>query len=182
MHMAGPVWRGLALVMPLIALMLSGCYESDVSIIDKGEQAAIVGKYACRLLIDDKQAFELAITEAGLGTYHFAATDVAGTVKLKKLEGGRYLLELTDDSNPDTFYYAYGEPMGAAGFRALYPKRENKALSATAMQKYAVQFLDVMGREKSTGSTVKADPAPLVRFLADPSVHELADWFTCERA
>ena len=176
------VRAALATIAVSATLLLAGCYESDVSVIDKGETASIVGKYACRLLIDDKEAFALAITEAGPGAYRFAATDVAGSVKLKKLDGGRYLLELADDEYPGIFYYAYGEPTDAAGFRAFYPKRDNKALSAAAMKTYPVHFFNVMGHEDATGATVKAEPVALLRFLADPAVHELNPWFTCEQA
>lgn len=182
MHRAGLSWRPLALLMPLIVLVLSGCYETGVALIDKGDKADIAGKHACRLLIDNKEDFDLTITEAGAGTYRFAATDIAGTVKLKRLRGGRYLLQLADDEYPGIFYYAYGEPMGAAGFRALYPKRDDKALSAAAMEKHAIRFFNAMGREDATGATVKAEPEALARFLADPTVHELAPWFTCKRA
>ena len=182
MRSEGSAWRRLGLLMPLVALMLAGCYESDVAVIDKGEMAAIAGKYACRLLIDNEDAFDLTVAEATPGTYRFAATDIAGTVKLKRLAGERYLLQLSDDSNPGTWYYAYGEPTGAAGFRALYPKWDDKALPNAAMKTYAVRFFDVMGREDATGTTVKAEPAELLRFLSDPGVHGLKPWFTCERA
>ena len=182
MHKPELAWRHLALLTPLIALMLAGCYETDVALIDKGEKADIAGVHACRLLIDNNDDFNLTITEAGPATYRFAATDVAGTVKLKKLNGGRYLLELADDEYPGIFYYAYGEPVGATGFRAFYPKREDKALSAAAMKKYAVRFFDVTGHEDATGATVKASPDELIRFLADPAVHELNPWFICKRA
>jgi len=182
MHTAGLGWRRLVLLTPLIALMLAGCYETDVALIDKSDKAAIAGKHACRLLIDNKDAFDLTITDAGAGAYRFVATDVAGTVKLKRLQDGRYLLQLADDEYPGIFYYAYGEAMGATGFRALYPKRDNKALAAVAMKKYAVRFFDVLGREDATGATVKAGPAQLMRFLVDPATHELKAWFTCKRA
>jgi len=172
----------LAVIAASAALLLVGCYESDVSVIATGETASIAGKYACRLLIDGKQAFELAITVADHGAYRFAATDVAGSVKLKRLHGGRYLLQLSDDEYPDIIYYAYGEATGATGFRTFYPRRDDKAFSAAAMQKYAVRFFGATGHEDVTGATVKAEPAALMRFLADPAVHELKDWFTCKRA
>ncbi len=179
MRTTGLVRRLLALATPLIALMLAGCYETDVALVDHGDSADIAGKHACTLLIDDGGPFELTITEQARAAYRFTAPDMTGTVKLKKLDGGRYLLQLADDQYPGIWYYAYGEPTGASGFRALYPKRDNKALSATAIKTYAVRFFDVMDREDLTGATVKASPEALTRFLADPAMHQLAPWFTC---
>jgi len=180
---AAALLQRLAGLGPLMAaLLLGGCYETDVALITHGDKAAIAGTHACRVLTGDNEAFDMAITPAGPDAYHFAAPDIAGTVKLKKLDGGRWLLQLSDDEKAGTFYYAFGETMGETGFRALYPRRDDQALAAAAMAKYAIDFLDFMGRDSPTGSTVTGAPDNLMQFLSDPAVHDLAPWFTCTRA
>ena len=162
--------------------LLGGCYESDVELLAQGDSADIAGRHACELLIGDRGPFELVIAAVDGGAYRFIGPDVTGTVRLKKLQGGRYLLQLSDDEKAGTWYYAYGEPSGDGGIHALYPKRENTALSAAVMQKYAIRFLDVMDREAPTGSAIKGNPEYLRQFLADPAAHELDPWFTCKKS
>jgi hypothetical protein len=179
MRLAGSLRRLVGLAPLAAALLVGGCYEAKVELIDKGETAAIAGTYACRLLRDDQESFELTIAKAGEGAFHFTTTDLSGALKLRKLDNGLHLLQTSDDEKPGTFYYAYGEATADGGLRASYPDREDRALSQQAIDRYAVRFFDILDREDLTGARLEGAPENLARFLADPAAHRLLPWFAC---
>jgi hypothetical protein len=175
--------RGVRVGLALAAMLLAGgCYETDVALIASGDKADIAGRYACKMQMGDKEDFDLTITDNGDGNYHFGAPDVTGDLKLKKLDDKRWLLQIGDDEKIGTWYYAYGQATEAKGFQASYPKRDNTDLATEAMHKYGLRFLDALDHDDLTGSTVKGAPEDILRFVSDPAVQELADWFNCKRS
>ena len=83
-----------ATILGFIALMLSGCYETEAPLIERGERTALAGNFQC-LNPGNTDAFAISFSETTEGTGHQASyryVDQDGhAYLLKKLPSGLFL-------------------------------------------------------------------------------------------
>src|SRR5664279_40845 len=83
-----------AIALSFIALMLTGCYESELPLIERGERTPLAGNFQC-LNPGSTDAFEISFSETiegsgRLANYRYVDTD-GHAYLLKKLPSGLFL-------------------------------------------------------------------------------------------
>lgn len=115
-----------ATILGFIALMLSGCYETENSLIERGERTALAGSFQC-LNPGNTDAFPISFTEtvegAGrLANYRYVDQD-GHAYLLKKLPSGLFLGQAKAERSlapfqisSDGFEYAFVRFVDASTF------------------------------------------------------------------
>ena len=87
----------LTTILP-ICLALSGCYEMDAPLIEKGERGDIAYRYKCTMKMDGKTK-PIQIREENIGSWYSSNYKYrmdGDTVVLKQLEKNRYVAQIGD--------------------------------------------------------------------------------------
>ena len=125
-----------AIALSFIALMLTGCYETELPLIERGERTPLAGNFQC-LNPGSKDAFEINFTEtiegAGrLANYRYVDND-GHAYLLKKLPSGLFLGQAKAERslepfqiNSDGFEYAFVRFVDASTFLVFLDDVEEK--------------------------------------------------------
>ena len=118
------------------ATLLTGCYESDNPILDKGEQSAMAGRFECKSAIDGSKEVR-TFSEQKDGFWPFASyryVDSKGPVTmLKKLQNGLVVAQSTKQKGG--FQYLFLEFLDDNSIMLMIPDLMSKGPFVEALSK-----------------------------------------------
>lgn len=104
----------------LLSLGLEGCYKSRIGVIERGDQAPVVGAFDCTYA-DREGGYEMAMTERHSGKGRYAAyryLDPEGrSYKLSHLPSGLYLVQTGNEGGD--YEYGFVNFVAGGGFTVL---------------------------------------------------------------
>jgi hypothetical protein len=160
----------------IFCLALTGCYESDTAVLEKGERAPIAGSYNCtNKIIGSKETTTLIEKKDGLIFSSYQYSDQAGkTIFLKKIPSGLFL---TQSSKKEGFDYTFIDVLDDKTYLVLVADLMGKEDYIKSLaKKYNIE-----GKQNGESLSLKGDKNAILDFLSNHDKSVLTVALKCEK-